>query len=270
VTHWEIPQLTVLGDTRPVGARAQLRGREHIVMTEWGPYDWQGPHLQRIADRADGGHVYRLLGTKEVLGAEVGEPARVSIETGTPPELVVSVAAADRVVPYELSVQTPEGAVGRRDVLCTATWEVHFFALDADPREDPRAWMRACIRAGADGHDLLTRGLDLRYGGGSPSQLPGIGKELLDADLPRDHFGTSALCKPVLPPGEWRIRTLSDDGIRVLVDGELLIDDWTWHPPKAHEATFEVERTRPVPIQVSHFELDGHAVLALELEPVLE
>ncbi|MHC4768441.1 MAG: right-handed parallel beta-helix repeat-containing protein, partial [Planctomycetota bacterium] len=34
-----------LGDTTPVGARAHLRGREHIIMTEWGPYDWQEPLL---------------------------------------------------------------------------------------------------------------------------------------------------------------------------------------------------------------------------------
>jgi hypothetical protein len=267
---WELPDYPVLGDTRPVGARAQLRGREHIVTTEWGPYDWQGPHLQRVADRADGSHVYRLLGTQEVLGTEIGEPARVSVEPGTPPQLVVSVDEPGRIVPYVLSVESAEGLLERRGVLVGATWKVGFFPTEADPTEDPRSWLRACIGAISAGDGFQTGSLDLRFGSGGPSQLPGIGKELLDADLPRDHFGTRAESEPVVPAGKWRIRTLSDDGIRVLVDGELLIDDWTWHPPRAHEAVFELERTRPVPIQVNHFELDGHAVLRLEIEPVLE
>jgi nitrous oxidase accessory protein NosD len=34
-----------IGRTNPVGARVHLRGREHIIMTEWGPYDWQEPLL---------------------------------------------------------------------------------------------------------------------------------------------------------------------------------------------------------------------------------
>ncbi|MBN2023906.1 MAG: right-handed parallel beta-helix repeat-containing protein [Pirellulales bacterium] len=38
-----IPAHEVLGKTRPVGARAHLRGRENIIMTEWGPWDHVSP-----------------------------------------------------------------------------------------------------------------------------------------------------------------------------------------------------------------------------------
>ena len=47
--------------TRPVGARSHLAGREHIVMTEWGPYDWQSPLLQRLPGD-ERTHRYRMLG----------------------------------------------------------------------------------------------------------------------------------------------------------------------------------------------------------------
>jgi mannan endo-1,4-beta-mannosidase len=71
-----------------------------------------------------------------------------------------------------------------------------------------------------------------------------------------------------VPAGRWRIRTSSDDGIRVHVDGEAVIDDWTWHPPRTHEAELTVETPRVVDVLVEHFELDGYAVLTVEFEPV--
>jgi hypothetical protein len=35
---WNEPVFEAMGETRPVGARTDLRGREKIIMTEWGPY----------------------------------------------------------------------------------------------------------------------------------------------------------------------------------------------------------------------------------------
>ena len=46
-----------------------------------------------------------------------------------------------------------------------------------------------------------------------------------------------------------------------------MIDDWTWHPPKTHTYSFETPDTREISIRVEHFELDGYAVLTLDIEP---
>ncbi len=61
------------------------------------------------------------------------------------------------------------------------------------------------------------------------------------------------------------MRTRSDDGIRLWMDDELVIDDWSWHPPREHRYDFEVtvERQR-IEIRVEHFEIDGFAVLEVE------
>jgi hypothetical protein len=88
-----------------------------------------------------------------------------------------------------------------------------------------------------------------------------------DWGFPTDRFGTLARTRITFPAGTWRIRTLSDDGIRVWIDDELVIDDWTWHPPKEHTYEFTVDAEREVPIRVEHFELDGYAVLTLAFEP---
>jgi predicted ATPase len=34
-----------------------------------------------------------------------------------------------------------------------------------------------------------------------------------------------------LPAGTWRLRTVSDDGVRVRVDGKEVLKNWTWHGP---------------------------------------
>ena len=114
--------------------------------------------------------------------------------------------------------------------------------------------------------------LRLPYGGGGPRQLAAFA-EAPDPDaLPgAEHFGTVARTRVPLPPGRWRLRTLSDDGVRVRVStrDEPVIENWSWHGPTWDEGVFTVPENEPdVEIFVEHFELDGHAVLELRLEPV--
>lgn len=68
-----------------------------------------------------------------------------------------------------------------------------------------------------------------------------------------------------LTKGTWRISTISDDGIRVMVGSKVVVDDWTWHAPKRHEGEFVVEDDNAVDIVVEHFELKGHSILNVEL-----
>jgi hypothetical protein len=58
---YAIPKYVALGGKKPVGARPELRGRQNIVMTEWGPWDHKSP-LARIVDTAGGKHTYEFSG----------------------------------------------------------------------------------------------------------------------------------------------------------------------------------------------------------------
>jgi hypothetical protein len=70
-----------------------------------------------------------------------------------------------------------------------------------------------------------------------------------------------------LPAGKWRVRTVSDDGVRVFIDGRQVLANWTWHAPTLDEA--EVDLTAgPHDIRVEHFEIDGYAQLQFMIEPV--
>lgn len=67
-----------------------------------------------------------------------------------------------------------------------------------------------------------------------------------------------------LGPGTYRFRTRSDDGVRLWVDGQLLIDAWYDQPYSTHEATVLV--SGPVPVQLDYYENWGAAAVSLAWE----
>jgi hypothetical protein len=228
-------------------------------MTEWGPYDWESPYLHLI-EQSPGRRVYEVLGAGDDPVVDARTAGDVDIERQDH-RLVVTPRATDTITPFELSVGVGDRVLTRTGAFVTNTWDVCVFASPIDPREDPETW-RAAER---DGARVRLGELDLRYGSGGPSDLPW--EAFHEARLPPDHFGTIATTTLTVPAGRWRLRSVSDDGIRVFLDGTPVIDDWTWHPPKEHEHVVEYAEPTKVELRVEHFELDGYAILNLEIEP---
>ncbi len=111
----ELP--AAIGDTNPIGARARLDGREHIVMTEWGPYDWTSPLLRQV-ERSPGRHVYELLGDTPVTDARLVSGAGVKLEREGS-RLVVTADVADATAAYELQVTVGSTTIIRKSGLLT-------------------------------------------------------------------------------------------------------------------------------------------------------
>ncbi|MHC4219283.1 MAG: PA14 domain-containing protein, partial [Planctomycetota bacterium] len=263
-SRFDVPE--PVGRANPVGARADLQGREHIIMTEWGPYDWQEPLLTADRSRPDR-HVFRLVGREPLTDATLMAPAGVKlIRDDTTGRLVVTTEAADAVLPYELTAMTASGEHSATGALVTVAWDVLVFASGAKPRQDADAWRR---QARANGVPFTASRLHLQYGTGGPSGMD-LDPAVTAAALPADHFGTIAVATMSVPAGRWRIRTNSDDGIRVWIDDDLVIDDWTWHPPRTHDHRLELEQPKKIVVRVEHFELDGYAILSLDLEPLTD
>ena len=135
-------------------------------------------------------------------------------------------------------------------------WEVKFFRWDAkeDPRENAGNWSKITNRPPVE--IAATNSIDFRWGAGAPSEKVGS-----------DYFATVSIAPIELPSGKYRIRTISDDGIRVMIDGKKVIDDWTWHAPKANDAEIDLADGKH-DLQIDHFEIDGFAQLQWRLEPV--
>jgi hypothetical protein len=73
-----------------------------------------------------------------------------------------------------------------------------------------------------------------------------------------------------LAKGVWELSTLSDDGVRVSLDGKSVIENWTWHGPTRDTARLELAADKTVDIVVEHFQIDGYAVLEFSISRQLE
>ncbi len=80
--------------------------------------------------------------------------------------------------------------------------------------------------------------------------------------LPRETFALEATGSVDLAPGEYTLRTISDDGVRVWVDGALVIDDW-----KPHESALDFAPLNGGhhDIRVQYYQADGWYELRLDI-----
>lgn len=265
---WAHPEYAAHGQTRPVGARDHLAGRENIIMTEWGPWDHESPLVRRASERG-GEHAFDLF--KVPADAEIALDAPAGVSLGVEhadgrPSLARVRADRPGVHPYTLTV-TGAGVDERiESALISATWTVRVFEWDetTDPRERLDEW-----RALADSPEAYTATTDhlrFNYGWRGPSEI-GLSDEITQARLGRDHFGTIATTTIPLPAGRWEVSTLSDDGVRVIVDGEIVIENWTHHAPTRDTGHFTLDQPSNVRITVEHFEITGYAVLEFDIRP---
>ncbi len=131
---------------------------------------------------------------------------------------------------------------------------MRFWKWDKDPRKDAAAWKT--MLASPPLVDETMAALDFAWRHDAPSK-----------DVPADRFATRAETTMKLARGRYELRTVSDDGVRVLVDGKTVLENWTWHGPTKNKATVELEAGEHS-IVVEHFEIDGWAVLQFDLRPL--
>lgn len=254
------PTYTAFGTTRPVGARSHLRGRQNIVMTEWGPWDHESPLIRVVQDNGDSiRYEFHNVSQDAVVTLE-GHDVTWQLSGAT---YGVS-AMGPGVHPYLLQVKAGDREQEIRGTLVSATWDVTFFEWDkaTDPREDIKAWRR--LSRDEKAVSGRAKQLVFKYGWSGPSEQ-NLSEAVTAARLGGDHFGMIARTRLPLSAGTWEFTTLSDDGIRVTVDGERVIENWGWHGPTRDAGTLNLPADKIVEIVVEHFEIDGYAVLELAI-----
>ena len=171
------------------------------------------------------------------------------------------IATSSGVRPYELKVRANGRLLAHtRGTLLAAQWDATFFKWP--PATDPRTNLLGYrkLAASAEAIPAQLEDLTLRYGSRGPSDLR-LSENVTAAQLGRDHFGMIARTHLPLTKGGWEFATLSDDGVRVTVDGQPVIENWTWHGPTRDTGKLTLPADMTVEIVVEHFEIDGHAVL---------
>lgn len=235
------------------------RGRQLIFVDEWGPYDFSD--LRVSPSKVRGGpeaHIQLLgLGSPFLATAVTGD-VTVTPDRGTIPQKLTVRAASPGVHVFSVEIDT-DGRIQRATgTLLNARWHVSFYAWseENDPRDGPEAWRRVLASEVLD--NVTVADIDFAWYHRAPTEK-----------VPPDRFATVATTSVKIPAGRWRVRVISDDGVRVLIDGRNVLENWTWHAPKSNEAVIELDGGEHT-IRIEHFEIDGLAQLQLRLEAALD
>jgi parallel beta-helix repeat protein len=193
--------------------------------------------------------------------------ARVSPRAGhLPAEIVVtptSTAPVDFTVTLEYrggDVVSPRGAktaagrpylFGYSRFFMPVDWTVRFFAYGeaSDPTEQPEAF--AALLAGKDIGTLRTNRLDY------------VTARPFENGVPADHFALVADGSAALPPGEYVLQVISDEGVRVWMDETKILDEWTPHESKVSRVPIRGGHRR---FKVEYYEIGGFAELRFDIQ----
>ena len=245
----------------------QERRRSAIVVDEWGPYDYKYPKLWPVdstravplrlavlGPRPGSWTVISRSGVRDVSASSgrIGDTIRVTPRPDSSGnwEVVLEYrgmattssqgARAAAGVPVRFSYSRYEPAIA---------WQVKAWAWpdSLDPRKDGN-WER--LTSAARLFDRTWPRLDIMW------YRPTI------PELPQARFAFEATGSVNLPTGAHTLRTISDDGIRVWVDGRLVIDNWDLHGSEIDYAPLAAGRHE---IKVQYFQIEGWAELRLDI-----
>jgi WD40 repeat protein len=146
-------------------------------------------------------------------------------------------------------------------------WKVTWFPSRIGPRSDLEGWRKLAKEPSA-----ITEGvpvIDFLYRMTGPRRL-NLTPALTERGPEATDFGTIARAQLKLPRRTWKFTVRTDDGIRVIVNGQPLIEQWIHQGPTNLSAVHRQTTDEPVDIVIEHFQEDGWAELKFGIEPVDE
>ncbi|MBX7183730.1 MAG: right-handed parallel beta-helix repeat-containing protein [Vicinamibacteria bacterium] len=229
----------------PPGAR---RGREFIIVDEWGPYDWTTPKLWPAGRSDESPLKLRVLGPPQKWTLRSVRGATASARSGSIPGEITVTPGNRRVVDFTVTLRDAAGRdFSYSRFFAPIDWRLRFF--DTSGAKAPVPDM-AIISAQKPILETTSDRIDYLSG---RAIAPG---------LPNDHLAMTGEGVVDLPKGRFVLRTISDDGIRVWVDGKLVIDRFDVHESVVAEASIDGGRHT---LRVEYFEFVSWAELRVEI-----
>lgn len=231
------------------------RDRSAIIVDDWGPYDWRSPKLWPVAGDSTRSVPLRLavLGPAGRWGLVsrrgVAAVSRTSGRIGD--TLVVTPESpGDWSVTLEYRGAATVSPRGRRR---SAGQPYRFSYGGFEPRID---WHMRYFKW-SDTANRFAQPVD----SGAVPRLDFMWYRP-PRTLPPERWSLDATGTVDLPPGDYTLRTISDDGIRVWVDGVQVIDAWDPHESRVDEAPFKGGHHD---FRVAYYQNDGWVELRLEI-----
>ena len=245
---------------------ASRRDRSAIIVDEWGPFDWRSPKLWpidstlamplrlRVAGPPGAWRLVRRVGIASIskTSGDVGDTIAVSPKNGqTDWSIALEYRGTatnsprgqrrDAGVPYQFSYGRFEPHMD---------WDVAFHRWPDTTAKTITPGMADSLRRTSP---TLTR---------HESRLDYMWYRPPSRSLPAEHYVVNATSVVELPHGAYTLRTISDDAIRVWVDGALVIDHWTPHESALDYTALAGGRHI---IRVAYSQVDGWSELRVEI-----
>ncbi|MBK7938644.1 MAG: right-handed parallel beta-helix repeat-containing protein [Lewinellaceae bacterium] len=254
-------------DSLPDGMLAALpagfpRGRQFIVIDEWGPFDFRRP-IAVLDTVAGNKYAIALIGPSGDWKLNKMRGVRtVNAVTGTvPAQIIVERNADAEHIRLEFEYTSPQSIATQFGEVIPAgevytfvfqrfekklNWKVQFFNT-TDSIPDRRVFSKK--------PDAEQQTDDLWFAWwGSPAE--GIGE---------DRFATRSTAEFDIAPNQYVIQLTADDGARLFLDGKPLLDRWAVQEPATYEIAVSLGGHHR--IEIEHFENGGFATLECKIRP---
>lgn len=241
-------------------------GRHHMRINEWGPYNYEYPELW-LESIEDDRYTFALLGPAgdwrvktvqglaldlkieegKIFGTRVKDEDFIVLDmTYTGPAFVNQFG---EVVPANEPVTISFERYERE-----FDWKVKWYAYDeaTDPMSNYNAFKH--LQQQKPLHREKSEGL--KY----------VWWRAPHEDVPADKFATFAETRVNMPKGKYRIILTSDDGVKLFLDGKLLVDRWDVHESAVDDIEIELDGKHK--FEIEHFDASGLANLDFRIEPV--
>jgi len=236
------------------------RDRSAIIVDEWGPYDYRSPKLWPLAGdstRAVPLHLAVLGpagGWRVVSRRGVRALSRVSGRTG---DTVVVTPASDSTGDWSVTLEYRGAATVSPRGMRRAAGQPYRFSYGRF--EPPLDWSTR-FYTWTDSAKRFAQPIDSAHL--SRLDLLWYRPPAAFARLPQERWSLQATGTVDLPQGAYRLRAISDDAVRVWVDGALVIDAWDPHESRVDEAPIAAGRHD---LRVAYYQNDGWVELRVEI-----
>jgi nitrous oxidase accessory protein NosD len=246
------------------------RGRKYILVTEWGPYDFKSPVLWPRKKEKDGAWEFELLGPAGKWKVKKQKGIQLAALSGQVPGLLQATVLTDSLADIEIELEytgatittasgenIPAGkpyVFSYRKCQVPVDWSVKWIRYDKQtcPQTAYSAF-QSLLAAEKPFHTEKTTTLAYDWYGA-------FGK-----NMPEDSVATLAEGTFTVPRGNYQLHTTSDEGVRIWLDGRLVIDHWQAHEPDYKSIPVFLDGTHT--IKVAHYEVSGFSTLVVGIKP---
>lgn len=258
------------GVRKAIGLRAGLRGRESIIVLAQGPYAWDRPVLVQLTARQDA-QQFRVYGLGEIMSTSVlgSAPLFAGVDRDG---ATIDVRGNSKgfVAPFVLQVLGPRRfKLLAPSLIAAADWNAKFFALDDGAARMAEVPARDAFvaRAAQEQRELNFRELDFDFAGRAPQDVVDSPDAAL-LKLEPTRFGIVARTPLQFPAGKFKVHVLSDDGVRLSIDGKPVIERWDVHGARQDTHEFEVAEMKELAFELEYFQNVGAARLKVWFEAI--